>query len=190
MPSPVQDAAPGAALVRRYGLLGSFPLKIDGTIVPVSIVDDLCDSRERFAAGTVGLNALGANFQNLQLFNPTTSGVLVQLERVWVALGAAGEATIQIFDTALTTNRLAKRWRDRRLAGNPIGQIRVEDNAASLGIADFFFNALVATASDMVEIPMDLTLLPGQGVVITPAVINITINANFYWKETTLLPGE
>lgn len=190
MPSPVQDIAPGEALVRRYGILGSFPLQIDGTIVPVSLVDDLCTARERLAAGAVGLNALAVNFQNLQLFNPTGSGVLVTMERIWSALGAAGSVTVQPFNTALTTDGPQKQWRDGRLAGNPIAQVRTQNNAASLGVTDFFFEILHATASELKEIPMDVVLLPGQGIVTTPAVVNVTNNTNFTWKETTLLPGE
>jgi len=187
---PVQDVSASQALQRRYALVGKVPLEVDETIVPVCVVDTLDLQRDRFAAGLVGQSAVALEFANLQLFNPAASGVLITMERAFIALGTAGVFGVQFFDTALTTENTFKQFRDRRLPGAPIGQTRRQGGTSSLGVANLFFEYDLAVADEHVQFPMDITLLPGQGVVFVPNLVNIGLRSDFYWKESNLLPGD
>jgi len=189
-PSPIQDAAPGAALVRRYALLGSFPLTIDNVVVPVSIVDDLCLGRIRYAGGQAGLGATVAEFSNVQLFNPANSGILVNCEKVLVSTDVAGSIAFKAFDTALTTNPGFTQWRDRRLPGEPAALCLTQGGAVDFGIADLFFQPFFDPADRFHDMTMNVTLLPGMGLCITASTLNRSTIVSFYWNETNLLPGD
>jgi len=190
MASPVQDAAPSAALVRRYGLLGSFPLQIDSTIVPVSIVDDVCVVRERFAAGITGRGPVALEFANTQLFNPANSGVLVKMEQVFISSDTAGRITFKPHDTALTVDLALTQWRDRRLGGMPVALMLALSSTTDFAFADRFWEFDLAVADETTHVPVDVTLLPGMGLCVTPNTVNRSLVLNGWWTETTLLPGE
>lgn len=189
-PSPIQDAAPSSALVRRYALLGSFPLQIDSTVVPVTIVDDLCVERDRFAAGITGRGPVALEFANTQLFNPANSGVLVKMERIFLSTDTAGRMSVKPFDTALTTDLALTQWRDRREAGMPAALMLAESNVVDFAVADRFWEIDLLSINESFEVPVDVTLLPGMGLCVTPNTINRSLVMNAWWTESNLLPGE
>lgn len=190
MAKPIQSAAPGRALTRRYALVGGLRLELDETIVPVVVVDEVDVGRERWAAGLANEAATPATFSNTQMFNPSRSGILVSLQQIFVSMNAVGQFTCQFHNTALTNDRDLKEWRDRRLPGRPRAETLSELNAASLGIANLFNEFDIGVANDSSAFPIDIELLPGQGVVFTPEVVNRRMRTSFWWSETTLLPGE
>lgn len=189
MPKQIQEGEVAQALTRRYGLVGKLPLLLDEVIVPVAIVDTLELNRERNASGAASRPAVAAQFSHVQLFNPADSGVLVQATRVWIGTGSAVTGLVQFHDTALTTAGADVEWVDRRQGGAPVAQVRSEANAVAQGSANIF-KRLYSPATDSKEVALRVALLPGMGVLVQLATLNVTLQAAYDWTERNLLPGE
>jgi len=181
-------------LARRFGITGEAPASfLAPEIVPVAVVADLVTPNEedsgyeRLCIGTTSLGPTAANYSHVQLYNPAASGLIIYADLVVATRGAAGRLRIHEFDTAATNNTSTKGFRDKRLSGAPVGQIRYENNVGFRG--DLHGSADAPTA-DSVIIPLDYVLPAGAGILLVPNAVNVQCACTFYWRERQLLPSE
>lgn len=185
-PPAVPSPDVGKKLRRRYGLMGPEPVQfISPELQSVVIVDDLTGP-ELHDVGYLRTCIQGANqaavaLENghIQLFNPASSGVDLLVDAMIVAQFTAGDIRVLFHDTALASAVVAL-FRDRRVTGRPVGQIRRTTNVGALGTQ--IFRTTIA-AQDATIIPLDIILNPGSGVVVSNVTVNDNINANYYWTE-------
>lgn len=186
---PVQQIGAARALQQQYGLVGKVSLQLDETIVPVSVVDTLESTDKRPAAGQARESAEALELGHVQLFNPADSGILIQTEAVVFSQSQAAIIVFDFFDTALTTLGGSTEWRDRRIAGTPAGQVRVQSSLTQLGIANTFF-AFDQLINESNQVAMVVVLLPGMGMTVVGLTINTLVRCAYTWTERNLLPSE
>lgn len=191
MPKGINTIIPSTKLRDRYGLLGGFSPKLDETIVPVVLLDDLSSpaaaGSQRIMSGFGQLGPTVGNFSHVQLFNPANSGVLLELLVADVFIGATQAVRLRLHDIALAAEAPDTGWLDARLEGAGAGEVRVEDAVAVLGAA---VGSYRATANENLPVPKPVILLPGTGALFAPQNNNVVVGASFLWLERTLEPGE
>jgi len=155
-------------------------------VMPVAIVAEPQPAVDtRFAWGTMSQGAGGAGtFSMNQLFNPADSGVVIHVDAVNILADAGQTIHILEFDTALTTEAGTKGFRDRRLRGEPAGQVRTQANNPILGVNRF--RTAVEAANVAVFQLLDVFLNPGQGVHISGVGTNNAIFSGWLWDETNI----
>lgn len=156
---------------------------------------------ERLAAGNGGVTAVGAQFSQVALVNPSTSRQLVTVEQLYIAPAAAAVIRVGTFvgdPIAFLVNTLNfatrdTRWNDPSFAvGAPSCRVRGGTNAAVLT----FYGELVrfqVTASSMPPdgLRLNAVLHPGWSLVMAVNTVNVAIDAfHFTWRERPLLPNE
>jgi hypothetical protein len=169
------DSAPGV----------QFPLV--QAVLPVAIVQD-ADSTviDRLSWGTETRAGVAGENAHVQLFNPTVSGKVLHVDSVIVVASSTSTCRITTHDSALTTLSTTAGFRDRRLTGAPIGQIRSVSNAGTLGseVGQFGIDAVNAT----ILIPIDAFLDAGQGLMVVNNSTNVDNRVTFYWEEIPRRP--
>lgn len=159
--------------------------QIDGTIVPVQLVDTL--SRATANRPAVSGNAVGAsvgNYSVIQLWNPNDSNVDLHLRQfaIWTP-GGATTVYWRYYDSAVGT-LTARIWADRRLSGTPFGRLNGEQRASAVGT----IFATLYTGAAGVLYPFPIILGPGQGVLWIPSAQNIALNVMCDWLEEPVVP--
>jgi len=179
-------------LIKEFQLKGGNLIPtVTGEIVPVVLVSDLTQSRQdkRSASGGAATAATVAKVGQHQLFNPSGSGVILELRRFMVSLGAAdlvyfGPSTIQ-FATTITGQ-----WIDRRPnSGQPVAQI----STSILSALPTLINPgimFISTTATVLSLPVDAVLVPGSGFQVETANVNAAVYTNWQWYERPALPGE
>ena len=178
-----------ASLLRRFGVQKRPPeSQIYPDILPVAQVprlDNLC-------GGTKRVTALAANRSLVQLFNPSGSGVVVVLHKLWISLGAAGRVSIRTHNIALADAATALGVLNR-IRGNqsePSAQMR-SLQGTSIG------NDILAWPLDVVDKPYEFnvqrmddsqeffgpSLSEGAGFTVTPSSDNVELSVSFLWSE-------
>jgi len=185
-PPAVPSPDVGKKLRRRYGLMGPEPVtEISPALSPVVIVDDLTGPALhdvgyiRTCIGSLRTSAVVAENAHVQLFNPVGSGVDLLVEGAIASAGAANTVMLRLHDTALTVQG-SEFFRDRRLTGNPAGEIRGVSQGGLLGSQVALIRV---AAAESIIIPADVILEPGTGVLVALEGTNDTLEGNFYWSE-------
>lgn len=183
----IQNARILEQFYTRMGInLPPLEVAMASRITPVAIVDqpDLTD-KGKLAYGYGGPGATAAMFTYVQLFNPVDSGVTVFIEFVNVRAAADSAIFYSEFDTVLTTDVATKGFRDRRITGTPVAQVRTQITAASLGDPVMLVYSL---AAESLQLPSINTILEeGQGVHFQGGTLNMALTASWLWREDPLL---
>jgi len=138
----------------------------------------------RLAFSSVVQNALAANTNHAQLFNPTDSGALVILERVDMRVTAAQQMRFVMATTALANFNANHALRDTRtgILSQPIGQVRDVQQVA--GVAQFGTIFLQASVNETINDKDGLFVLaPGTGITFATTTINTGSSVSFWWRE-------
>lgn len=175
-----------------FDLLGikdfSLRMEIIPAVLPVAVLqlpDPTKD--EKLAFGLVRQVAVPLENAHCQIFNPAGSGRTIHVDSVLFYGSAGSEYTLDQFDTAITTDQASKGFRDRRVPGTPVGQIRRQTNVGALSALTR--GRFAISAANVVEaIPIDAYLDPGQGLLIQQLTVNLIFTCTYYWAE--IQPGQ
>lgn len=194
MPKKIQEAVTSLKLIKKFGLVGAFSPKLDETVVPVVITDNLEQDpwieygvSLRMAAGGVG------NYNGAQLRVPDAIGILAHLHKVIVS--GTGAAIYQVFteDAAIDVAATVIGYRlDRRgtLAGGAIMRSASEIYTEVVGAAHGGdrFGVYRRNLTDFAALDFDAYLTPGTGVVVGQDAANEAFEISMYWRERPLNP--
>jgi len=148
-------------------------------VLPVAVVQEPPISKiERRALGSLAENGNTNNAMG-QLFNPDGSGVDLQVDALFVTIETAGIFTLRTHDTALTTDSAEKAFRDRSVAGTPVGQVRHVD-ATLVGA---IVGRLATVANEAFPLPVDFLLPPGTGILVALNTATIRLDMLWFWSE-------
>ena len=156
---------------------------------PVFVVESIIGLPTTRVRGLVGIHCFGfessqavaVEFSHVQLLNPTSSGVIVHVDRVLLSTAALQFARVRRFDTPLTNLAPAIAFEDFRERGQPASVVREQANAAQLGTA---LGEVTLDANLEVVLEFNsLVLAPGQGVLVSPNLVNTQLAAWWFWRE-------
>lgn len=141
----------------------------------------------RLAVGTITQAAVAAERSVCQLVNPTGSGVILVLDG-WIAhTTAADDLTEGSQAAAQATVDTTKRWRDRRLIGQPVAEVRSGTNAAAVGVAWAVHRAI---ANESYQWPPSwprhspaAIISPGGSHHIQKGTVNQSLAVSWWWRE-------
>lgn len=178
----LQNARATANLLEQLGITAPIRFDVITSVIPVAIISDVDPTlKDKLAYGFGIQAAVAAENAHIQLFNPATSGVIVHVDSCIVsAIVNATNCLLAEFDTPITTNLSTLGYRDRRVAGSPVAQVRRQSNAGTLGADRLSFRI---GATDTILIPVDTFLGPGEGVLVVLETAQTEINCSWYWEE-------
>jgi hypothetical protein len=153
------------------------------------------ESWNRFAAAQSDA-ALAANTDAVRLRNPTGSGVIAVIEKIYADSGTAQLVTLSLGPSnaalaggaqALTTARL-----DKRTNQNPTLEISGANNSPAGLSSQKLIGLLSSTLGYdfILSVGQEIPLLPGDAVQITSSVVNTTLDVSFIWRERSLEDSE
>lgn len=196
MPVQVQTTKQVSPLRRAFGLFGGLRLKLDETVVPVAIVEDLVQDEWRDAFMGDGRNAGGAANRNIwQLSNPAGSGKVIELYEVSFISGSGCVWSLTVTATPYIPGTvLGGQWQD--LDGlylvpstAPSGQMRHTAAAAALTGAVIFTTSTLSTSGTVFYHPRVL-LKPGQVINLWQDTLNVNGYVALQWRERALQSTE
>ena len=164
-------------------------LRITSRFIPVITLESIVGLPTTRVRGLVGIHCFGfessaavvAEFSHVQLLNPPDSGVILHVDRVLLSTATLHFARVRRFDTALTNLAPAIAFEDFRERGNPAAAVREQANAAQLGTA---LGEVVLDANLQVVLDFSsLVLSEGQGVLISPNIVNTQLAGWWFWRE-------
>jgi len=198
MPKQLNNGRITSALQRAFGFKGRYIPMLDEVIVPVYVIADPSPADvTRLCSGTIVQQAVTptSDIPKVQIHNPIGSGVIANITTT-IALGVSKEEFLVVFtDTPLTELVAgATFFRDRRIQGEPILQLRRQNDATGLGNAtavlqvDGTFSQTAAWVAETGDPRQPLTVLgPGQGIGlqfrVAPPTSVEEIRVNFRWLE-------
>lgn len=124
---------------------------------------------------------VAGQYAHMQLLNPGGSGKQVIIRSVILSHDGTSKVQIARYDTACATDISAGA---NMLIGGAAGvaHLRLETSAGLLGTVLFQLNAL--TSDPVFPVPdWFCELSPGQGIVARMNIVNLTLEANFFWVE-------
>lgn len=184
MPKLINTHLPGQALVRLFHLKGHYQPVLDETIVPVVIVGGEEESPRKLAAGGTSAAAAGVGNQNQTMFeNPTLSGHLIVLTRIWAVSGAG---VTDIFNILPVDNSPGNTgigsWRDDRNVGRPHARTGATTPATIvLGYPNYPCSGI--------PLEVEYVMAPGNHLRIRQQAANQTLTVQLEWYELVLPAG-
>lgn len=166
-------------------LPGTSPIQLVNVVIAEDLTEPENNSQfdERVAIG-VGFQAgVAAEFAQVQLFNPPNSGVLVVVQKIFIAPETAGSVVLLRFDTILPTPGTQSGFRDFRASGNPAATINVDRDAAQLGTIIAIYSA--PTTGLFLDDEF-WVLDPGNGLNIAAGIVDDNVRVTYQWKELAL----
>ncbi len=145
----------------------------------------------RLGFSSTAQNALAANQNLVQLFNPADSSLLVVLERADFRNSVSQIIEYGLATAALTNFTANQAMRDTRegILTSPVAQLREVQQVAS--IAAFGQFLLQADVTFTMEEKAGLFVLaPGTGITFSTTVVNTTSLIQFLWRERLAEPAE
>jgi len=144
----------------------------------------------RICMGGTYVAAVAAQTQAVQLYNPVDSGVLVVIDSLQAHRGSSGNIIVKIGSAALASSSAGRGVRDTRAYGQaPTAQVRYQSAVAtptgtSVGyVYDY-------SSSPTARIEAGIVLSPGYGVSLYPDAQNVSMLAEFFWRERAMEPSE
>jgi len=176
----LQNARATAALLEQLGITAPIRFGVATTVVPVAVITETDPTKnDKLAWGSTVITGAAGVQGHIQLFNPVNSGVVIHVDSVVIFAASAVALNVTEHDTALTTLATTVDYRDRRVLGSPVGQVRAQTNAGQLG--NIRFRSTLGTAAEL--LPLDAFLEAGQGLLVLAVTNNITLTASYYWEE-------
>lgn len=190
MSLPIQTSDPQTRLVKRYATVGRVDLRLDETVVPVVILDDVRETGESQAGVVRDRQAVPAapNVAAYEFRLPNApSSVVAQTSRLWFSHTNLVSAAVVSIWVALPNNALGfgdvasvfaqRNWRDQGNVGLQIGSFP----AGGVGGRKPTLRTFVGTPTDLQitnlgnsdythainqlhEQPLDVTLIPGGSI--------------------------
>ncbi len=186
-PITVQKKSDVQGILDRLGITTQARFELIPAVLPVISFERPTPAAQKLAWGRITIGPIALENAHTQLFNPINSGVLLHVDSCIVSASAATEIIIGQHDTALTTLGTLKNFRDRRIPGIPVAQLRSETNVGVLMTAGEMLSSL-PVADDPFLLPIDAYLGEGQGIVIEQTVVNLVNRTGWFWEE--LPPAE
>ena len=181
LPPIIQNADAIADLMARLKVAGPTPrFELFEGVLPVVVVDDPSTLVTRPAIGGTQQAAVALEQSAVMLFNPATSRRDLEIEDLSVSPGAAMAIELRNLDAALTANVAQTSFRDRRLPGTPIGQIRASTEVAQAGAT---IGRIRIGGGDLAVLPFSMILAPGQGFMCVGITLNVALAVTYQWQE-------
>ena len=148
-------------------------------------------NRYAFIANPV---AVAAQFCKSQIRNPVGSGVIAVVEGVIVASSLADSPSISLTTTStdLTTASTIVNRLDARGNQSPALHMSLGTTAAGApGNAQWVVAFAANTTFQLIQnVDQQITILPGDALVVNSGVVNQTLVMNFMWRERPLESSE
>lgn len=199
MPVPIQTIKHVTPLRRAFALFGGLRLKLDETVVPVAIVEDLApdDFKSAFVGDARGNAGVGLH-HIWSLENPAASGKLVKFGKLICNVNVGMEWRMTISATPYVPGTIVGGWwQDLNptyglfgpgFSTLPSTRLRwTAANVAVTGVTVFDFYAVGAHTE---HVEFDMTLHPGQSVVLWQIFDNLPGYVSLQWRERALEPTE
>jgi len=200
MPKQIQVGSVTQVLQRAFGFKGRYTPLLDEIIVPVYVIADPSPAAiTRLCAGNLRATAdAGTDLNYIQIFNPATSGIVVNVTHVVVFSTIKQTFFISFFDddpsSIVPAGQSGAAFRDRRNVGDPIGQLRLNTATAALvgeQVAavqvDGALSQTAAWEADTSDPRQPLAVLgPGQGLIVQEELSQVSpqqFGVNFRWLE-------
>jgi len=138
------------------------------------------------AIGRVAVTSDAGHFPTVALFNPPGSGVLAKIEHLRTWSNSTAERGFRVFTAELTNVVVTKAWRNLRAGGAPACTLSYDGVTYAFGtLPGVHIAGIRGTASrDSSEPDVDLTLGPGQSLVVTDEqTAATTLEVCFWWNE-------
>ncbi len=191
----VQTTKQISPLRKAFGLFGGLRLKLDETVVPVAIVEDLVRDEWRFAFAGDDRGAAGAGNHHIwQLENPDGSGKIAEVYEISFGCGAAQSWVITVTNTPYIPGTvLEPQWQDLDglyVVPNSFPSTRQRWTASNAAITGTVIFAMTTPAIVPTFYRPTVTLHPGQEITLWQIGDNLDGTANFQWRERPLGPTE
>jgi len=137
--------------------------------------------------GQLGINAVPAEYSNIQLLNPAGSGVRAVIETIRSSSSAAANMVARRYDVPLTT--LVYNWPNALIAGAAGScEMRRQNGSSSLGVGSFLIGERLQadTGAPPFVLRKPLVLEAGEGLVISLETVNVFLNAMFQGYEESV----
>jgi len=176
------------AVAERFGqaTLGT-PTELADGILPIAKVTRV----DLPAMGAATLTALSANRSMIQLRCPAGSNTDLQVKRIWVSSPTAVTINLRTHDNPLTnliSNTAVLVRQEGTNQVGAIGQVRTLKGSAVGGTIGIF--EVLADELHLIDFQVGdgehfdgLILQPGRGILVSPVLDNIEIQATFHWLE-------
>lgn len=181
----VQKSQDIQAILDRLGISTQLPFELIPAVLPTISFERPAPSEESLCWGRQSVAAVAAQNSHFGLFNPISSGRLIHVDSAIATASAASVVQIGIEDAVFTTIGANFSFRDRRVDGSPSGQISGQTNAG--GLVTVRSISAVPGANEVVLIPFDAYIEPGQGVAMQLVAVNVLLDAAFFWEELELV---
>jgi hypothetical protein len=191
----IQRPEIGQALVRFLGIREANPAPtLNPEVQPVILVGDLTLPIEpnvvRQASGFSFSAAAAGQISSVQLWNPTTSGVLLKVTGIYISAATTNEYGLSISSAALANDYGAavKNFTNGVLGANsnPVAQLRWDQTLGFGGNTGW--RGQIAVQSSPFPVPIGHVLLPGQGINVASLVANTYTLGSFVWTEVPQEP--
>jgi len=196
VPSQIQNPRATNLAVSGFGLVGRPSLLFDEIIVGVALLADFTDPfssgavERRIAGGAAFIGATAAETSSVQLFNPPGSNAIVVVRDVYITSGTASTAMrLRTQNTAAATLSTASGFRDTRIAGNPVAELRTDSTVGAPGVSPAWVIQSTDTGGQLFIPGVDIILAPGFGVVIDSGAANMSVTGGYLWEERTATPS-
>jgi len=174
-------------LLDLLGMDGPARWEVADFVLPVAILSDAAPSAlERLGIGFAGQGAVAANMAHCQIRNPVNSGVTVRVSGAIISPSAATSVTSSFDPNARATLLTTKFWRDGRLAGLPVAEMRGQANPTDLGANQV--GLFVLPNTELFAVPLGILLEQGQGFDFVATTLNVALTCNFLWDEVPFNP--
>ena len=192
----IQDPELSSKLRERFQVKGHGTIStLAPEIVPVVVVDDFSaqdlGTWSPAVAGDIRVAAGGTEMHHWSLTNPANSGMLLEVLSIQISAGFSGPPWNVYFDIRTLTTLLTSHWRDRRLGGNPVGDLRWENPTGVIaGMIYRIDNLDIDNAPYEVLNHGPIILPPGRNVAVSEQDANLTGSVVFTWRERQLRPED
>lgn len=181
-----------ATLIQRLaGALGipeEEAAKFFGLTLPVILIDDITRPQdtdvfnERLCSGFGSRAAVVGERASVQLLNPAGSGMLATLGLVGVGLDVAADVAFRRHNAAIADLSGTPGFRDLRLAGNPVLEVRNASDVTPVGTVGVGPEVQLADSGSQF-IQLDWILPPGQSAIAVATNTNKTLRVSWWWIE-------
>ena len=195
MPKKIQEAFTSLKLIKKFGLVGGFTPKLDETVVPVVVTDDLSAGEDwRYAFISDLRPAVALEFNTWELANPIGSGKVIQLlEASFLDWTGQARWTVHVNDVSVhLPGALAPQWQDLYeivLAADefPAALVNADGLLANMpGPEVFGLGPLPDTKA--IFVPRGMLLYPGVRVFFQENVVEHIGEINLQWRERPQRP--